>query len=89
MGDPSEVPGTSNTLCHPNLPSVNLYNSYISALISAHPKIVNEMKAVGLIEDLPWEHPPVVSSEERTRLAKKLSHGKPLSEIIVEDRLNH
>jgi hypothetical protein len=28
----------------------------------------------------------VVSSEERARLAKKLSHGKPLSEIIIEDR---
>ena len=51
-----------------------------------HAQIVSEMKAAGLIEDLPWAQPPVVSSEERARLAKKLSHGKPLSEIIVEDR---
>ena len=54
-----------------------------------HAQIVSDMKAVGLIEDLPWAQPPLVSSEERTRLAKKLSHGKPLSEIIIEDRLNH
>jgi len=51
-----------------------------------HAQIVNEMKAAGLIEDLPWAQPPVVSSEERTRLARKLSHGNPLSEIIIEDR---
>jgi hypothetical protein len=44
------------------------------------------MKAAGLIEDLPSAQPLVVSSEERARLAKKLSHGKPLSEIIIEDR---
>ena len=51
-----------------------------------HAQIVSEMKAVGLVEDLPWAQPPVVPSEERARLAKKLSHGKPLSEIIIEDR---
>ncbi len=51
-----------------------------------HAHIVDEMKAAGLIEDLPWAQPPVVSSEERARLAEKLSHGKPLSEIIIEDR---
>jgi len=49
-------------------------------------RIVSEMKAAGLIEDLPWAQPPAVSSEERARLAKKLSPGKPLSEIIIEDR---
>jgi hypothetical protein len=51
-----------------------------------HTQIVSEMKAAGLIEDLPWAQPPVVSSEERASLAKKLSHGKPLSEIIIGDR---
>ena len=51
-----------------------------------HAQIVSEMKAAGLIEDMLWAQPPVVSSEERARLAKKLSHGKPLSEIIIEDR---
>jgi hypothetical protein len=49
-------------------------------------QIVSEMKAAGLIEDLPWAQPPVISSEERARLAKKLSQGKPLSEIIIENR---
>jgi hypothetical protein len=51
-----------------------------------HAQIVSGMKSAGLIEDLPWAQPPVVSSEERARLAKKLSQGKPLSEIIIEDR---
>jgi len=49
-------------------------------------QIVSEMKAAGLVEELPWSQPPPVSSEERARLAEKLSHGKPLSEIIIEDR---
>ncbi|MGA9351809.1 MAG: hypothetical protein WBW48_23820 [Anaerolineae bacterium] len=51
-----------------------------------HAQIVSEMKAAGLIEDLLWAPPPVVSVEERARLAKRLSRGKPLSEIIIEDR---
>ena len=51
-----------------------------------HAQIVSEMKAAGLIEDLLWAQPPLVSSAERARLAKKLSHGQPLSEIIIEDR---
>ena len=51
-----------------------------------HAEIVREMKAVGLIEELSWTRPPAVSAEERARLAKKLSHGKPLSEMIIEDR---
>jgi hypothetical protein len=49
-------------------------------------QILREMKAAGLIEDLSWERPLAVSPEERARLAKQLSHGKPLSEIIIEDR---
>jgi hypothetical protein len=28
----------------------------------------------------------VVTEEERVELAKKFSHGRPLSEIIIEDR---
>ncbi len=49
-------------------------------------RIVNEMKAAGLVEDLPWTQPPVVAPEERARLAVELAGGKPLSEIILEDR---
>jgi hypothetical protein len=53
---------------------------------SAHDQIVREMKADGLVETLPWAQPPTVSSAERARLAEKLSHGKPLSEVIIEER---
>lgn len=49
-------------------------------------QIVSQMKAAGLIEDLSWAEPPAVSAEERMRLAKVLSAGKPLSEIILEER---
>jgi len=49
-------------------------------------RIVNEMKAAGLVEDLPWSQPPAVSPEQRACLAEKLSHGPPLSEMILEDR---
>ena len=44
------------------------------------------VKAAGLVEDLPWASPPVVSAAERARLAKALGQGKPLSEIIIEER---
>ena len=52
-------------------------------------QILREMKAAGLIEDLTWAQPPAISSEERARLAKQLSYGRPLSEIIIEDRESH
>lgn len=52
-------------------------------------QIVREMKADGLVETLPWAQPPMVSPEERIRLAEKLSHGKPLSEVIIEEREEH
>lgn len=68
---------------HPNAIVIKPKADHTSQL---HAQIVSEMKAEGLIEDLPWAQPPMVSSEERARLAKELSHGKPLSEIIVEDR---
>jgi len=51
-----------------------------------HEQIIEGMKAAGLIEDLPWPRPPLVSARERARLAKALSQGKPLSAIILEDR---
>jgi hypothetical protein len=54
-----------------------------------HDRIVNEMKAIGLIEELPWEPPVGVSAEVRASLAEKLSHGRPLSELIIEDREEH
>ena len=47
---------------------------------------LDKMKAAGLIEDLPWAQPISVSPETRARVAEALSRGKPLSEIIMEDR---
>ncbi len=70
---------------HPNAVVIRPKASRSSQL---HTQIVSEMKAAGLIEDLLWAQPPMVSSEERARLAERLSHGKPLSEIIIEDREN-
>jgi virulence-associated protein VagC len=49
-------------------------------------RIVSDMRAAGLIENLPWAQPREVSAQERADLAKKLSQGKPLSEVILEDR---
>ena len=51
-----------------------------------HEAIVEKMKAAGLIEELPWPHPPVIPAEQRAHLAKRLSQGKLLSEIVIEDR---
>jgi virulence-associated protein VagC len=49
-------------------------------------EIRQEMKAMGLVEDLPWDQPPVVPAAERTRLARKLGAGQPLSEAIIRER---
>jgi hypothetical protein len=49
-------------------------------------RMLQEMKAAGLIEELRGTPPPNVSAEERARLAKVLNRGRPLSEIIMEDR---
>jgi hypothetical protein len=49
-------------------------------------QVIGKMKAAGLIEDLSWPEPLVVSPEARARLTEKLSLGKPLSELIMEDR---
>ncbi len=57
-----------------------------SPQVSVRDQIVREMKADGLVEKLPWAQPPTVSSAERARLAEELSYGKPLSEIIIEER---
>ncbi len=50
------------------------------------PRLIAEMKTAGLIEDLSWPRLPETPPEERASLAKKLSYGKPLSEIIIENR---
>jgi hypothetical protein len=52
----------------------------------AEDRIVDEMKAAGLVEALPWAQPPVVPLEERARLAEKLGRGRPLSELVLAER---
>ncbi len=54
--------------------------------VKVRDRIVREMKNEGLIETLPWVQPPPVSPEERARLAERMSRGKPLSEIIIDER---
>jgi len=54
--------------------------------VSQRDRIVREMKAAGLVETLPWAQPPTAPPEERARLAERLSSGKPLSQVIVEER---
>lgn len=49
-------------------------------------QVTSKMKAAGLIEEMPWPEPPVVSPQARVCLAAKLSQGEPLSELIQEDR---
>jgi hypothetical protein len=49
-------------------------------------RIVRQMRADGLVDTLPWERTPAVSAEKRAELTKKLSRGKPLSEVIIEGR---
>jgi len=49
-------------------------------------EVLDKMKAAGLVEDLRWPQPARVSPETRARVAEALSRGKPLSEIIMEDR---
>jgi hypothetical protein len=49
-------------------------------------RIIREMKAAGLVEELPWTAPPTVAASERARLAHALSQGQPLSEIVIEER---
>jgi hypothetical protein len=48
--------------------------------------VISEMKAAGLVEELPWTQLPQVSARDRAHLAEKLSHGSPLSDVIIEDR---
>ena len=52
----------------------------------ARQRLLHEMRIAGIVQDLPWMQPADVSAEERARLAKKMSHGQPLSQVILEDR---
>jgi len=46
-----------------------------------------ELEESGLLVKPHWEPvTPPVSPEERAELAKKLSVGRPLSEVVIEER---
>lgn len=49
-------------------------------------QLIQEMKEAGLIVELQGPPPPVVTLQERAALARRLSKGRPLSEIITEER---
>ena len=51
-------------------------------------RVIQALAEAGVIINLPLEPfpPSPLSPEERERLAKVLSVGKPLSEIIIEER---
>ena len=49
-------------------------------------QLIQEMKAAGLIVELQAAPPPVVTPPERAALAHRLSQGRPLSEIVIEER---
>jgi len=48
---------------------------------------IQALREDGLLAELNWEatYPPV-TPKERAELARKLSAGRPLSEIIIEER---
>ncbi len=55
--------------------------------INERRRVIQALAEAGIIINLPLEPfpPSLLSLEERERLAKVLSVGKPLSEIIIEE----
>lgn len=51
-----------------------------------HARITEILRKAGLLVELTWERPPTVPPEERAELSRKFSIGRPLSEIIIEER---
>jgi hypothetical protein len=49
-------------------------------------QLIQEMKEAGLIVELHGQRPSVVTPQERAALAQRLSKGRPLSEIVIEER---
>jgi len=52
----------------------------------ARARVRQVLRAAGLLYQPDWETLPDVPPEERARLAKKLSQGQPLSEVIIAER---
>jgi len=49
-------------------------------------QVTKIMRKARLLVEPAWKRPPAVPPEERAELARKFSIGRPLSEIIIEER---
>jgi hypothetical protein len=49
-------------------------------------RAIEVLRQAGLLAELPWERVHPVSEEERVELASKLGRGRPLSELVIEER---
>ncbi|MGH2522323.1 MAG: hypothetical protein ACRDH2_07455 [Anaerolineales bacterium] len=49
-------------------------------------RVREALSKAGLLVTPTWPPPPNVPAAERAELAHKLSQGRPLSEIVIEDR---
>jgi hypothetical protein len=52
----------------------------------ARRRVRQVLRAADMLYEPHWETPSPVSVEERADLARRLAQGRPLSEIIIEDR---
>ena len=58
-----------------------------STLAREHQAVIQALRQDGLLAEAPAGSPiPPVSAEERAHLAQKLSQGRPLSEVVIEER---
>jgi hypothetical protein len=55
-------------------------------LIDARARVAQVLRDAGLLYEPDWKQPPLVSPQERARLAQKLAADPPLSEMIIADR---
>lgn len=46
------------------------------------------LREAGLVVTLNWPKPPAMSTEERAALARRASGGQPLSEVVIENRVD-
>ena len=53
---------------------------------SQRKKVISALRNAGLIVELDWEVPPLVSAKERAVIAQKLSGDPPLSQLVLSER---
>lgn len=66
-------------------PEVVIVRPKVNA-VASRDQVRTILREAGMLYKPNWETPPPVSAEERAYLAKKLSQGRPLSEIVIEER---